>query len=42
MTDEEIKEALEEETDPWRRLYLLWLLNGDGFYSNAEQNGAYY
>lgn len=42
MTEEEIKKALETEQDPWRRLYLLWLLNGDGYFSSAEQNGAYY
>ena len=42
IDEDEIRELLETELDEQEREYLLWLLNGDGFYSSAEMTSAYY
>lgn len=42
MSKEELAELLKTEKDPEKIEYLKWLLYGDGYYSRAEDNGAYY
>ena len=42
MSEEEIKQLLKVVKDPREIEYLKWTLNGDGFYSSAQQNSVYY